>query len=275
MINAILVPTDFSKPALNALKYAIGLCKKAGASLQIIHINHVALVDASMPAETYQMFVNEIEQAAKENIEKLEHDVLKDSGVNYKIHTRYGFIGDEVCSFADANNIDLIVMGTTGASGIAELLIGSNAATVIGKSHVPVLIIPPTIAYKPITKIVYATDFNEPEFPAVMRLVFYAELYDCELEIIHVKTDYDHYFNAENNFFNKNKSNLTYPKLKFKTLPQGDVVNSINTYIIENNADLLVMAKHNRNFFDKLFHRSLSKQMAYHTNLPLLILYKG
>ncbi|MFN4082985.1 MAG: universal stress protein [Bacteroidia bacterium] len=274
MINNILVPTDFSKASYNALHYAIGLCTKAKANLQVIHINHVALVDASMPAETYQMFVNEIEQSAKENFEKLENEILKSCGVPYSMHTRYGFVGDEVCNFAENNNIDLVVMGTTGASGITELLIGSNAATVVGKCEVPVLVVPPNISYKPLTKIVYATDYNEPEFPAVMRLIFYAELYDCELHIVHVKTDYDRYFNAKNNFFNKNKDNLTYPKLKFVNLPQGDVISSINEYVKENNADLLVMAKHNRNFFDKLFHRSLSKQMAYHTTLPLLILFK-
>lgn len=275
MINNLLVPTDFSQAALNALNYAIELCKKTCASLQIIHINHVALVDASMPAETYQMFVNEIEQAAKENFEKLENDVLKNSGIKYSLHTRYGFVGDEVCNFAANNNIDLIVMGTTGASGIAELLIGSNAASVVAKSETPVLIVPPNIPYKPLNKIVYATDYNEPEFPAVMRLIYFAELYDCELEIIHVKTDYDRYFNAKNNFFNKNKANLTYPKLKFVDLPEGDVINSINNYVQNNHADLLVMAKHNRNFFDRLFHRSISKKMAYHTTLPLLILFKN
>ncbi len=274
MINNILVPTDFSKPALNALHYALGLSKKANAALHIIHINHVALVDASMPAETYQLFVNEIEESAKENFVKLENEVLKASGVNYQTHTRYGFVGDEVCRFAEEHNMDLVVMGTTGASGLAEILIGSNAATVVSKSQVPVLVVPPNTPFKDLNKIVYATDYNEPEFPAVMRLVYYAELFDCELDIIHVKTDYDRYFNAENNFFKKNKANLTYPKLTFKNLAEGDVLSTINDYVNTNNADLLVMAKHNRNFFDRLFHRSLSKQMAYHTTLPLLILFK-
>lgn len=275
MINNILVPTDFSKPALNALNYALGLSKKANASLHIIHINHVALVDPSMPAETYQLFVNEIEESAKENFIKLENEVLKASGVKYQTHTRYGFVGDEVCRFAEEHNMDLVVMGTTGASGLAEILIGSNAATVVSKSSVPVLVVPPNTPYKDLNKIVYATDYNEPEFPAVMRLVYYAELFDCNLDIIHVKTDFDRYFNAENNFFKKNKSNLTYPKLTFKNLPEGDVLNTINDYVSANQADLLVMAKHNRNFFDRLFHRSLSKQMAYHTTLPLLILFKN
>jgi nucleotide-binding universal stress UspA family protein len=274
MINNILVPTDFSKPALNALHYALGLCKKANAALHIIHINHVALVDASMPAETYQLFVNEIEESAKENFEKLENEVLKASGVNYKTHTRYGFVGDEICRFAEEHNMDLVVMGTTGASGLAEILIGSNAATVVSKSQVPVLVVPPNTPFKDLNKIVYATDYNEPEFPAVTRLIYYAELFDCELHIIHVKTDYDRYFNSENNFFKKNKANITYPKLIFKDLPEGDVLSTINNYVNANNADLLVMAKHNRNFFDRLFHRSLSKKMAYHTTLPLLILFK-
>lgn len=274
MINTILVPTDFSEAALNAMNYALGMAKKIKATLHVIHINHVALVDASMPAETYQLFVDEIEKASKENFDKLIENTLKPSQVAFETHTRYGFVGDEVCTFAEQNNIDLIIMGTTGASGIAEILIGSNAATVVSKSHTPVLVVPPSTTYNHLSRIVYATDYNEPEFPAVMRLTYFAELYDCPLDIIHVESDFDKYFNAENNFFKKNKGKLSYPKLTFKTLPKGDVVSTINSYVEENNADLLVMAKHNRNFFDRLFHRSLSKKMAYHTHVPLLILFK-
>jgi nucleotide-binding universal stress UspA family protein len=72
----------------------------------------------------------------------------------------------------------------------------------------------------------------------------------------------------------ENKDKISYPKLQFVNLEKGDIITSINTYIDDHHADLLVMAKHNRNFFDRLFHRSLSKKMAFHTHIPLLILVK-
>ncbi|MBC7382098.1 MAG: universal stress protein [Bacteroidia bacterium] len=274
MINKILVPTDFSTAADNALSYGIGLAIKANAEMQILHINQVALVDATIPAETYQLFVKEIEDQTKENFSKLE-SVLNASGVKYALHSRYGFVADEICDFSQKHEIDLIVMGTTGASGFEEILVGSNAASVVSKTVVPLLVVPANTSYKEIGRIVYATDYNEPEFPALIRLVYYAELFDCILDVVHVKSDSDKYFNAENNFFIKNKEKITYNKIRYTKLEKGDIIETINNYVDSVQADLLVMAKHNRNFFDRLFHRSLSKNMAFHTHIPLLVLVKA
>jgi nucleotide-binding universal stress UspA family protein len=273
MINKILVPTDFSVAASNSLDYAIGFAKKTNAEILVLHINQIALVDASMPAETYQMFVKEIEDFTSEQFSTIE-EKLKQHSVKYTLLSKYGFVADEVCEIAESDNIDLIIMGTTGASGITEVLIGSNSASVVAKTKIPVLVIPPSIPYKDLEKIVYATDYNEPEFSSFLRLIYYAELFDCPLDVIHVKSDNDKYFNSENNFFKKHRDEISYPKLQFITLEKGDVINSINTYIDDHHADLLVMAKHNRHFFDRLFHRSLSKKMAFHTHIPLLILVK-
>ncbi len=275
MISKIVVPTDFSAPAKQAMDYALALSKRLNAEIQILHINQVAMVDASMPAETYQMFIKEIEDQTTEQFAKLEQEVLKGSGLKYSMHSRYGFVAEEVCDFAQKHEVDLIVMGTTGASGAMGVLFGSNAASVVSKTTVPVIVIPKDTQFKDLTRIVYATDYNEPEFPAMMRLIYFAEQFDCPLDILHVKSDHDRYFNAENNFFKKNRGKISYPNIHFVELEKGDIIQSINGYVDEKQVDMLVMAKHNRNFFDRLFHRSLSKQMAFHTHIPLLILVKN
>jgi len=273
MINKILIPTDFSDVANNALKYALELASKSKASVTLLHIRQIPLSDPSFPAETFQMYLNEIETFEKEQSEKLTETLLKPSGIPFEFCSATGFVGDEVVRITHEKNIDLIVMGTTGASGIAELLVGSNAASVIGKADIPVLVVPPGKFYQPITHILYATDFNEPEFPAFSRLMFFAELYDAKLSIVHVKGEFDQFFNAANNFFKRNKENIT----RDYTLVNVDgknVMEAIDEKVDELHADLLVMAKHNRSFFDRLFHRSLSKRMAYHTKIPLLVLHK-
>lgn len=274
MISKIIVPTDFSAGAEQALRYALALALKTKAGIHVLHINQVAMVDSTMPPETYQLFVKEIEEFTTSGFAKLESEILAPSGVVYQVESRYGFVAEEICAYAEGQEADIIIMGTTGASGAAEILFGSNAAATVGKSHVPVMVIPKDLEFKDYSRIVYATDYNEPEFPAMMRLVYFAELFDCPLDVIHVKSDADRYFNAENNFFKKNKAKISYPNIQYKELEKGDVVNTINGYVEANHADLLVMAKHNRNFFDRLFHRSLSKKMAFHTKIPLLVLLK-
>ena len=275
MISKIVVTTDFSAPAEQALQYAISLAKRLKAELCVLHVNQVAMVDSTMPAETYQMFVKEIEDQTSIQFETLEKLLLKESEVAYTTHSRYGFVAEEICDFAANQEADMIVLGTTGASGAAEVLFGSNAASVVSKSVVPVLVIPRDSHFKNLTRIVYATDYNEPEFPSMLRLIYFAEQFDCRLDVLHVKSDADKYFNAENNFFKKNKDKISYPNIHFIELEKGDVLNSINMYVEMEHVDLLVMAKHNRNFFDRLFHRSLSKKMAFHTQIPLLVLVKN
>jgi nucleotide-binding universal stress UspA family protein len=274
MISSILVPSDFSPVANNALDFALKLAAKMNAKVHVLHVNYIPVIDASFPADVYQTFMLEAENAANENIESLKKNFLDRSGVKYETHVAMGFITDEVQDFVEKNKVDLVVMGTTGASGITEILLGSNAASVVSKSQVPVLVIPPSSTYHDLKHIVYSSDFNEPEFPSISRLIYFAELFDAKVSVLHVKTDYDRFFDSANNFFTKNKDHISYEKWTVVQLPEGDVIEEINEYTDKQHADMLVMAKHNRSFFDRIFHRSLSKQMAYHTKLPLLVLNK-
>lgn len=274
MINTILIPTDFSEVANNALNYALQVAEKCGASIHILHVKQVPMIDATYPADTYQLYAAELEEYEQKSMQKLEESLLQKTTVKRTFHSVMGFVSDEIIAHAEAHNIDLIVMGTTGASGIAELLVGSNAASVIGKSITPVLVIPPAHSYKPLRHILYSTDYNEPEFPAVSRMMYFAELYDAKVSILHVRTDYDKYFNSENNFFVRNKKQFEKHEVNIINVEKGEVAENIDRSIDELGIDLLVMAKHNRSFFDRLFHRSLSKQMAYHSKIPLLVVHK-
>lgn len=274
MINKILIPTDFSDVAENALNYALNVAEKSGASLHILHVKQVPIMDATYPADTYQLYAAEMEELEEDNMKKLEASLLGKTAVKHTFFSTMGFVADEVVSHAEEHGIDLIIMGTTGASGIAELLVGSNAASVIGKAVVPVLVIPPGHSYKNINHILYSTDFNEPEFPAVSRMMYFAELYDARVSVLHVKTESDKYFNSENNFFARNKEQFEKHEVNIINVAEGDVSENIDKYVDELNIDMLVMAKHNRSFFDRLFHRSLSKKMAYHSKVPLLVVNK-
>ena len=75
-------------------------------------------------------------------------------------------------------------------------------------------------------------------------------------------------------FFIRNKDHQSYENWDIVKLDEGDISDRINQYVSSHDTDMLVMAKHNRNFFDRIFHRSLSKEMSYHTKIPLLVLNK-
>jgi nucleotide-binding universal stress UspA family protein len=274
MISHILVPTDFSTVADNALKYAISFAIQTKAKIHLLHVKSFPVMDTSFPADAYATLIEEMDKIAIAGFEKRVQELLEPAKVAFQTTHISGFVNEEIINYSKNNPIDLIIMGTTGASGIQELLIGSNAATTVGKSEIPVLVIPPTAAFTEIKHILYASDYTEPEFPALSRLLFFAELNDAAISVLHVKTDYDRYFNAANNFFVRNKAHIKREQIQLVQSEKTEVADAINAHIDEHPTDLLVLAKHNRSFFDRLFHRSLSKQMAYHTKIPLLVLHK-
>jgi len=274
MINRILVPTDFSQVAENALDFAINLATLTKSELHVIHVNPVPVADINFPQETYQLFMDELNKEAGDKLQQLTKDVLIPSGVKFVTDSMMGFITDEVMNYSKLNAIDLIVMGTTGASGLQELLIGSNTASVVGKSHIPVFVIPPSASLRKFNHMLYASDYSEPEFPAISRLIYFAELFDSKITVIHAKSEFDRYFNSENNFFVKNKTQMDLSRITLVQSESKDITIAVNDFIDTKGADMVVMAKHNRSWFDRLFHRSLSKQMTYHTRVPLLVLNK-
>lgn len=274
MINNVLLPTDFSEVADNALLYALELCKKTESKLHLLHIKSIPVMDASFPAETYQLMLQEMEEGTQKGFAGLESKVLKNSGVEYTLNSATGFVNDEIITFSKSNAIDLILMGTTGASGLQEILVGSNSASVIGKSEIPVLVIPPSTTYTEPKHILYSSDYAEPEFPAVSRMMFFAELFDSKVTVLHVTTEFDKYFDSEHNFFARNKKHIKHENITVVNKANTEVTEVIEKYIDDHQVDMLVMAKHSRSFFDRLFHRSLSKKMAYHTKIPLLVLHK-
>jgi nucleotide-binding universal stress UspA family protein len=106
MITRILIPTDFSAVANNALNFAIDLAKKTGAHIHVLHVKHVPIMDASFPAETYQNYLDEIDKAAKKGMEELEKNMLKTSGVKYDMQTVMGFVNDELQYFVKKYDVD-------------------------------------------------------------------------------------------------------------------------------------------------------------------------
>jgi nucleotide-binding universal stress UspA family protein len=274
MITQILVPTDFSEVANNALRYAIALANRTKSTIHLLHVKSYPIIDPAFPVDTFATLIEEMDTISREGLNRARQSLLDPSGVKYILDDISGFVNDEIERYAKEHGIDLIAMGTTGASGLQELLVGSNAATTIGRSEIPVLVIPPSAGFKEIKHILYASDYTEPEFPALSRLIYFAELYDADISVVHVKTDYDRFFDSANNFFVKNKAHIKRENIKLIQSEKADVSEAINHHIDHNQTDLLVLAKHNRSFFDRLFHRSISKQMAYHTKIPLLVLHK-
>ena len=277
----ILFPTDFSQNAENALNYAIEIARKLKGNLILFHAYSVQLIDPNMPAEIYLSAYQEEEKTAKESLDALCKritDLNKDSAGNNLFSTdaivTQGLVVDEVLSVINDFKIDLVIMGTHCASGITELILGSNAASIIEKSPAPVLAIPQNAVFSDIANVVYAYDDIKSGLPSFQRLLEFANIFGSEITLLHIIEANKNTEELNKKEFEKIKETANYDKIRLELVKEEKVLEGINDYINSHDVDVLAMAIRKRSLLDKIFNRSLTKKMAYHTKIPLLALHK-
>jgi nucleotide-binding universal stress UspA family protein len=195
------------------------------------------------------------------------------TNVAYTTVAKKGQLVTELRTVAKEMHADLIVMGTKGATGISEIFIGTNTASVIEATMCPVMAIPEKAVYKNINRILYATDYNTIDFDSVRKLAEIAGLFNASIVLLHVASDafttIDEAGMIEA-FAQKIKQEIAYPDISYRLVESSDILNSLNSTIQSMNIDLVAMTTRKRNFFEKYFSNSMTKKMAYHTSIPLL-----
>ncbi len=147
MISKILVPTDGSKTASKAAKYAVELAKQTGAAIKLLSVIDRSFHSVqSIPASAAPMHIIEpiedyLTQAAESYLKDAER-FCGENGINSKKVIRYGHPVEEIVKEAVASKVDLIVMGSHGRSAIKAAVLGSVTFGVIHKdSKIPVLVV--------------------------------------------------------------------------------------------------------------------------------------
>lgn len=271
-IKNILVPTDFSEVANSAAKVAVNIAKKAGAKVHLLNIVHIPVIDPYTPADAINNITDTSKEEAQQNLAKLS---LELEGMEPEIHIKSGFAIDEILGFAESNNIDLIVMGTTGSSGVEEVLFGSNAAGVVAKSKIPVLSIPDEMEAFAVNDIVYASDLEKNDVTVINKMLDLAKLFDSNFHVLHVHNDEMHFTHDDPDVIFKEIIEKTgYSSLAYHQIDSEKTSETIENFIEKMPCDIIALAKHHRSFFDKLFHSSLTKKMVNHCHIPVLTYYK-
>ena len=274
-MKTILVPTDFSENADNALAFAAGLNKKLKAKIIIYHTFHIPLVatDIPIPVQTEE----ELTLDSLRMLNKTEKKIrLNYPDMDFAIETSQGFADEEIVSLEKKYNCDLVIMGTHGASGITELLMGSNTGRVMEKSVCPVLAVPEGAKITDMKKIVFAAEYGAHTFENVYKVVELARLFDSEVILLHItKGRFDENFEyAELEAFKRKAvEESKYPKISFRLLEDKDVFHGLSLYLEEIKGDLLVLNMRHHAFVQRIFSRSLTKRMAYHSHIPVLALH--
>jgi len=274
-MKTILVPTDFSDVSKNAVDYAVELAKSVKAKLVLLHVYHIPSVNYD--AAVYIPSLDEIEKGCLKALETIS-DSIKEKYplviIDYKCAC--GFAVEEINQIAKDEKADLIVMGMQGAGVLTEKLMGSTTTALIRKTKHPVLVIDKKIKFKPIQKIVLATDYHKLENKEVLNpLKEFAKTFNAQLYLLNVvKEDVlvptiDEAVEGIN--LEKSFEGL---KHNFHSIKNDDVVLGINDFVNENNIDIVTMIPRSHNFIWNLFNEPTSKKMAFHSNIPILTLHE-
>ncbi len=272
-MKTILVPTDFSKNASHALNYAIELAKHENAKLILLHAFHIDYANSYVPVNLIEKEMQEVEQKSDTQLKSLYTKVAHAGNIKCEYISRQDLAVDAILTLIKEKNVDLVVMGTKGASGLAEVIFGSNTARVIEKAACPVIAVPEEASFKTIKKITYATDYHNSDIEAMARVLDLAKPFNAQINVLHI-TDEAHLTDSEKQkmqkFRDELQKNIEYNNLSFQILHGENIEQKLEEYLEDDTTDLLVMSTHHRNLFDKLFNTSITKKLAFHTKVPLM-----
>jgi nucleotide-binding universal stress UspA family protein len=267
-IKTILVPTDFSKPSKVAVLYAARLAQKINAEITLLAVINInTATDAILD---WKKTEQDLVDTAQQNAEQLIMEIKEEVELKIEYRSIMGFPFEEMVEHTVINDgFDLIVMGTKGATGLKKVLIGSNAAAVVDNSSVPVLVIPPNTEWSTIKQIVYATDMDSIN-EEVKPIAVFASIFNAAITILHVLPE-DSSKKIDGKSLAADLIKITnYKKISFHVSRNNSIADEVDTFVVDQKADMLAMVTHKLDFYEKLFGKSVTRQLAFHTRIPLL-----
>ncbi|WP_418499263.1 universal stress protein [Flagellimonas sp.] len=275
----ILVPTDFSENSKTALKYAQMLFGALECNFYLLYVG--TLLDVKADTDALADIGDGPTGSTKQQLQDLLDDSKKHSAYAghsfYALH-EYGFFVPTIKKHLEEKQIDLIVMGTKGVSGLREKVVGSNAGDVIVKVQCNTLVVPNQVEYIKPMEIAFPTDFN----------IFYSHgILRSMTEMMHLGKGNFRIMNAKregvvmNPEQQNNKEFLldymeeTFPdRYSFHSLTNKSAKLAIQCFVESRDIDMMVMVAKNLNFIQQILFDSLTEKISFHTKIPFFVIHE-
>lgn len=281
-MKTILVLTDFSIRAGYAAEFAMHLAVKNNAKLLLCH----AMEPSTSPNETEFNWVIADAQISSDDdammdLKQIGRDLIKSvtrDGKSPDYDIEYIVEIGNVCSVARKiiaeKNVDIVVIGSHPSNALTRILTGSHIYNFIDRLNCPVLLVPESLRYKGIRTIAYATDLTFDNSKVIKYLVKMAQPFNAAISINHIfknefplneaEQAYSHLLTA--------RSKFSYPKISYHNLKRENVKTGLSELISSGQIDILATVHKRYDFFDRLFHKSITKLIADASQIPLLVL---
>jgi len=270
-MKKILVPTDFSKEADNALRVAAQLAKKHDAEIYLLHLIELPLsqIDALSSHSDLPEAMFFMKLAHKRFEDVMAEDYLQGITVHETVEFHQSFT--DLIKTCHKNEVDLIIMGSHGTSGFKEMFIGSNTEKVVRTSDIPVLVIKNEHDNFEVNDFVFASDFKNDNKDTYKQAAKLAEAFDAKLHLVMV--------NTANNFTTSTVARERISDFIKDHDYQNQSVNIYNDESVEQgilnfsqsvNADLIGISTHGRQGIAHFFNGSISEDLVNHAKRPVI-----
>lgn len=271
-MKKILVPCDFSKPAINALRFAMDMAQKSKGMVHLVNVIELPAIHDPiiMPVVTFEReFLKELKDKATAEFNKIL-DRYKPAGVTVKTDVLFGSPSRMIMDTVRKKGIDIVIMGSHGATGVREYFIGSNAEKVVRNATVPVLVL--KNYYKGgIRNIVFPNTLETEKQEDLIRKVKELQaFFKATVHIVYVNTPIN--FTADNITFDRLKEFAKRYAFKNYTL---NVYNypfeepGIIHFAKSIKGDLIAMGTHGRKGLAHILNGSLAEDIVNHASSPI------
>ena len=272
-MKRILVPVDFSKEAESAAKVAADIARKTGSEIFLVHMLElpVTTVDpAEMNSISSEPQIIYFMKLAREKFQKfISLPFFQGLKVVESVQFQHAFSG--IIAESEKNKIDLIVMGSQGASGLQEMFIGSNTEKVVRRSSIPVLVIKQDVDKFKIEDMVFASDFNKESKTTFQRVVNFANIFDARIHLLYINTI--HNFNTTKNIEKRIAAfmdDFDFDNYDTNIYNDVSIEKGILSYARNIDADLIALNTHGRSGLSQLFNGSIGQELANHALKPVI-----
>jgi nucleotide-binding universal stress UspA family protein len=253
-MKKILVPCDFSDPAIQAFKTAVELADKSNGEVMLLNVVEL---------------IKDMKGHAEKNFEKMVSKWAK-AGPRVSFHVDFGGTAPTIRTFAKENKADLIVMGTSGVSGLKEFFIGSNTEKIVRTSSVPVIAIKKQVKISSIKNIVFPNTFETGQEDLTLKVKELQNFFQATLHVLFVNTPSA--FRRDLDIKTAMKAFVKRFMLKDYTLNIWNDYNEeegLKNFVMESKSDMIAMATHGRRGLNHLMSGSIAENAVNHINCPI------
>lgn len=278
-MKKIILPSDFSENAWNAIFTALKLYANTTCHFYLLNAYEPGVLKP-LGTKGHQR-LDVIYDSLSKNSEKKLSEILKYLEINHK-NPKHSFetvakentLEEAIKKVSTEEDIDLIVMGTQGATGAKQVFLGSNTVKVLNRiKNIPILAVPDSFNFQELKNIIFSTDFmrtyDKYEFEPLLEL---ARLWNSKIEIVHVSEEFklNEKQQAQKDILEHRFSEFDY---SFQDLPfKSSTAYTIGLHVSNRKSDILGIIRHQHTFWEKVIGEPVVKKIAFHSTIPVLFL---